>query len=71
MTRRQPRRMGPAPLPPGTHVVRLIGGQHGVVQKYGVEYSVGCFPVRWAGGMWESCGSDDVAVIRQTVSDAA
>lgn len=71
MIRRTPRRMGPAPLPPGTHVVRLIGGQHGVVQKYGVEFPVGTFPIRWSGGLWEIVGADDVAVIRETAADAA
>jgi hypothetical protein len=39
-----------------------------VVQRYGVRYSVGVFPIRWSGGMWEMCGADDVAVIQQAAA---
>lgn len=68
LSTRAPQRQCAAPLPPGTHVVRLIGGQHGVVQKYGVHYSCGPFPVRWVGGLWEIVAADDVAVIQQAVA---
>lgn len=50
-------------LPPGTKVQRVAGGQLGTVQQYGMEHSSGCFPVRWANGLWETCGTDDVRVI--------
>lgn len=53
-------------LPPGTRVQRLAGGQLGTVQQYGMEHSSGCFPIRWDGGLWETCGADDVRVIPAT-----
>jgi hypothetical protein len=39
-----------------------------VVQNYGVRYSIGTFPVRWSGGLWEIVAADDVAVIQQAAA---
>jgi hypothetical protein len=61
-------------LPPGTKVRRVDGEQLGTVQKYGMEHSSGCFPVRWdllwegSGAVWETCGFDDVLVVRQSLT---
>ena len=55
---------GRSVLPPETRVARVVGGWLGVVQKF--DCSVGGFPVRWDGGLWEICGIDDVTVVIQT-----
>jgi hypothetical protein len=59
--RRYPRIWGDPPLPPGTEVVCRVTGARGRVMNY--DCSVGQFPVRWQGGMWESCVAGDVTVI--------
>jgi hypothetical protein len=59
--RRYPRIWGDPPLPPGTEVVCRVTGARGRVMNY--DCSVGQFPVRWQGGMWETCVVGDVRVI--------
>lgn len=53
MISKSPRR-GTPPLPVGTRVQRIAGGQLGTVQKY--DCSVGQFPVRWD-DLWDGCGA--------------
>lgn len=57
---RQPKIWGDPPLPPSTEVICNVTGARGVVGYY--DSSVGQFPVRWPGGMWETCLAGDVAV---------
>jgi hypothetical protein len=52
-------------LAPLTRVKRNVGGWLGTVQKY--DCSVGGFPVRYDGGMWELVGIDDVTVLQPKV----
>lgn len=64
-------------LPPGTRVQRWPGGQLGTVQQYQPQWSIGTFPVRWddlwdgAGGVWETCGYNDVKVVPRVVRRSA
>jgi hypothetical protein len=61
----------PQPLPPGTRVERLHGGQRGIVGTTQTFERFGIFPVDWADGFSELCGADDVRVIPPRVNKAA
>lgn len=60
MKRKSPPLRGTPPLPPGTQVRRLHGGQLGTVRT---THNIGTFSVEWPGGVWEVCGTGDVRAV--------